>query len=175
MSSSMHRVRIEDRNSSCKQICADSRSSIIVAVVFLLAAAGASSHAADRFAKIVAEGGEPTVTAGGFVINQKRVAVLKELAARPPTADEVGIKLPRAAKLMLVETARQIAQYDPAWRIYQYKVDMPRDAVIAFFEAQGLRYDPNAANLQFGKNGGDFVDGLSQSGQHQLRVWRKPH
>ena len=149
--------------------------SIIFAVALVLAVAGASSHAADRFAKIVVQGGEPTVTAGGFVINQKRVAVQKELAARPPTADEVGIKLPPVAKLMLVETARQIAQYDPDWRIYQYKVDMPRGAVIAFLEAQGLRYDQSAANLQFGNPDGDFVDGLSQSGQHQLRVWRKPH
>jgi hypothetical protein len=147
---------------------------ITLVLAFVLASVAAGSHAADRFSKIIEQGGEPTVTAGGFVVNQKRVAVQKELATRPPTADEVGVRLPPGANLMLVETARQIAQYDPVWRIYQYKVDMPRDAVIAHFEAQGLRYDPNAAHLKFGNADGDFVDGLSQSGQHQLRVWRKP-
>ncbi len=147
--------------------------SIYLALFLGLFASG--SHAADRFAKIVDEGGDPTTTAGGFVVNQKRIAVQKELTARTPTAEELGVKLPAGAKLMLIETARQIAQYHPAWRIYQYKVELPREAVIAHFEAQGLRYDMNAANLKFGNAGGDFVDGLSQSGQHQLRVWRKPN
>ncbi len=148
-------------------------SSVCIALLIGFAASG--SQAADRFAKIVDEGGDPTVTSGGFVVNQKRVAVQKELSARPPTAEEVGVKMPPGAKLMLVETARQIAQYHPVWRIYQYKVDMPRDALIAHFESQGLRFDANAANLKFGNSGGDFVDGLSRSGQHQLRVWRKPN
>ena len=147
--------------------------SIYLALFLGLSASG--SHAADRFAKIVDEGGDPTTTAGGFVVNQKRIAVQKELTARPPTAEELGVKLPAGAKLMLIETARQIAQYHPAWRIYQYKVELPREALIAHFEAQGLRYDVNAANLKFGNAGGDFVDGLSQSGQHQLRVWRTPN
>ncbi len=101
----------------------------------LLAVIASASHAADRFARIVEEGGEPTVTAGGYVVNQKRVAVQKELTARPPTADEVGVRLPAGAKLMLVETARQIAQYHPAWRIYQYQLEAPRDAVVAHFVA----------------------------------------
>jgi hypothetical protein len=141
----------------------------------VLTAAVASSQVRDRFTKIIADAGDLTVTEGGFVVNQKRVAVQKELTARPPTAAEVGVKLPPGAKLMMVETARQIAQYDPVWRIYQYSLEMPRDEVIAYFESQGLKYDLNAANLAFGNAGGDFVDGLSQSGQHKLRVWRKPH
>jgi hypothetical protein len=144
---------------------------LVLAIGFV----ASEGHAADRFAKSVDEGGDPTVTAGGFVVNQKRVAVQKELSARPPTVEEVGVKLPPGSKLMLVETSRQIAQYHPVWRIYQYKVDLPREAVIAHFESQGLRYDVNSANLKFGNSGGDFVDGLSQSGQHQLRVWRKPN
>ncbi len=144
-------------------------------LAFLVAMYAPESQAADRFAKIVVEAGDPTVTAGGFVVNQKRVAVQKELTSRPPTAEELGVKLPAGAKLMPVETARQIAQYHPVWRIYQYRVELPREAVIAHFEAQGLRYDVNSANLKFGNSGGDFVDGLSQSGQHQLRVWRKPN
>lgn len=148
-------------------------SNFIFALV--LTAAAASGQVRDRFTKLIAEGGDPTVTEGGFVVNQKRVAVQKELTARPPTADEVGVKLPPGARLMLVETARQIAQYDPTWRIYQYNLEMPRGEVIAYFEAQGLKYDQNAANLAFGNAAGDFVDGLSQSGQHRIRVWRKPH
>lgn len=148
---------------------------IACCLALLIAMLASAVQAADRFAKIVDEGGDPTVTAGGFVVNQKRVAVQKELTARPPTAEELGVRLPAGAKLMLVETARQIAQYHPAWRIYQYRVELPREAVVAHFEAQGLKYDVNSANLKFGNAGGDFVDGLSQSGQHQLRVWRKPN
>ena len=148
---------------------------VSLCLALLIYAAASEGHAADRFAKIVDEGGDPTVTAGGFVVNQKRVAVQKELSARPPTAEEVGVKLPPGSRLMLVETARQIAQYHPVWRIYQYQVELPREAVIAHFESQGLRYDESSANLKFGKSDGDFVDGLSQSGQHRLRVWRKPN
>lgn len=80
----------------------------------------ATTHAADRFTRIVEEGGEATVTAGGFVVNQKRVAV------------------------------------------------------IAHFEGQGLSYDPQRGNLKFAGPDGEFVDGLSQNDQHQIRIWRKP-
>ena len=89
---------------------------------------------ADRFARIVEEGGEPTVTAGGYLVNQKRAAVQRELTQRPPTQDELGVKLPPGSKLQFELTARQIAQYHPAWRIYEYRVDMPRSEFIEYFQ-----------------------------------------
>lgn len=146
----------------------------VVLAAALFFGLASSAHAFDRFTKSIAEGGEPTVTSGGFVVNQQRVAVQKELTARPPTAEEVGVKLPPGATLMRVETARQIAQYHPHWRIYQYQVHLPREAVISHFVAQGLTYDENDANLKFGNPGGDFVDGLSRQDSHKIRVWRKP-
>ncbi len=133
-----------------------------------------SVPADDRFTNIVEEGPEPTVTTGGFVVNQKRVAVQKALTQRPPTADELGVRLPPGSKLMLEQTARQLAQYHPVWRIFQYSVTMPRTALIAHFEEQGLTYDQSHANLKFGSGSGDFVDGLSKEDRHQIRVWRKP-
>ena len=75
---------------------------------------------------------------------------------------------------MLVETSRQIAQYHPHWRIYQYSVTMPRKDLIAYFEGQGLTYDQHSANLKFGHDGGDFIDGLSADDRHQVRIWRRP-
>lgn len=142
-----------------------------LALALLLASSLAS---ADRFAKIVEEGGEPTTTAGGYLVNQKRVAVQKELAQRPPTADELGVKLPPGAKLQLEQTARQIAQYHPVWRIYDYRVEMPRADFIAFFEKQGLTFDKSANNLKFGNAGEDFVDGLFGDSIKSFRIWRKP-
>ena len=143
----------------------------ILVLCFLLPLA---SSAEDRFSRIVEEGGEPTVTKGGYLVNQKRVAVQKELSKRPPSGDELGVKLPAGATLMLEETSRQIAQYHPVWRIYQYKVILSRTALIEFFQAQGLMYDVHKANLSFGNSQGDFIDGLSGDDRHHIRIWRKP-
>ncbi len=44
--------------------------------------------AADRFTPIIEQAGESTVTKGGFVVNQKRVAVQSELSKRPPAPAE---------------------------------------------------------------------------------------
>jgi hypothetical protein len=143
----------------------------VMLICFLLPS---TTNAADRFTRIVEEGGEPTVTKGGYLVNQKRVAVQKELAQRPPTNEELGIKLPPGSSLMLEQTARQIAQYHPVWRIYQYKVNVAREALIQHFQAQGLTYDTSHANLKFGNASGDFIDGLSGDDQHQIRIWKKP-
>lgn len=135
--------------------------------------AATTAHA-DRWTKIVDEGGEPTVTSGGYLVNQKRVAVQKELTQRPPTPDELGVRLPPGAKLHLEQTSRQLAQYHPAWRVYEYRVDMPRAAFIDHFVQQGLAYDRSANNLKFPAAGGDFIDGLSGETIKSFRVWRKP-
>lgn len=146
---------------------------INIAFAFLVILPGVCA-ATDRFTQIVENGGEPTVTAGGYLVNQKRIAVQKELTQRPPTADELGVKLPSGSKLQLEQTARQIAQYHPAWRIYAYSVEMPRAGFIEFFEKQGLTFDKSANNLKFGNAGGDFIDGLSGETIKSFRVWRKP-
>ena len=104
---------------------------------------------ADRFARIVEEGGEPTVTAGGYLVNQKRAAVQRELTQRPPKQDELGVKLPPGSKLQFELTARQIAQYHPAWRIYEYRVDMPRSEFIEYFQKQGWTFDRSANNHEW--------------------------
>jgi hypothetical protein len=143
-----------------------------VLALTLLIAAGAAH--ADRFTKIVEEGGEPTVTSGGYLVNQKRVAVQKELSQRPPTPDELGVRLPPGAKLHLEQTARQIAQYHPFWRVYEYRVNMPRTAFIDHFVQQGLAFDRSANNLKLPGASGDFIDGLSGDTMQSFRVWRKP-
>lgn len=146
----------------------------LIAALLLCSVLPATGLAADRFAAIVENGGEPTVTKGGFLVNQKRAAVQKELTARPPTAQELGVKLPPGSRLMLEQSSRQIAQYHPDWRIYQYSVTMPRSALIAHFQDQGLRYDESNANLKFGNGADDFIDGLSPKDRHQFRIWRRP-
>ena len=129
---------------------------------------------ADRFARIVEEGGEPTVTAGGYLVNQKRAAVQRELTQLPPTQDELGVKLPPGSKLQLELTARQIAQYRPTWRIYEYRVDMPRTEFIEYFQKQGWTFDRSANNLRYGSADGDFIDGFSGEQMKKFRIWRKP-
>src|SRR6187399_943694 len=108
-----------------------------LALCAVMALSGASAFA-DRFTRIVDEGGEPTVTKGGNLVNQKRVAVQKELTQRPPTAQELGVTLPPRSTLVLETTARQIAQYHPVWRVYEYRMEMPRQAFIDYFQQQGL-------------------------------------
>jgi len=134
----------------------------------------ASSASADRFTSIVEQGGEPTVAAGGYLVNQKRVAVQRELAQRPPTADDLGVVLPPGARLQLEQTARQIAQYHPAWRVYEYRVDMPRADFMDHFQRQGLTFDRSANKLRFAEPGGDFIDGLTVDTMREFRVWRRP-
>jgi len=144
-----------------------------VTLATTLALSATLAHA-DRFAKIVEGGAEPTVTSGGYLVNNKRVAVQKELSQRPPTSEELGVSLPPGAKLLLEQTARQIAQYHPAWRIYEYRIEMSRAAFIEHFRKQGLSFDQSANHMKFGNAGGDFIDGFSGETMKSFRVWRKP-
>ena len=139
----------------------------------LVMALSSASAMADRFTKIVDEGGESTVTKGGNLVNQKRVAVQKELTQRPPGAEVLGVALPPRSTLALEQTARQIAQYHPVWRVYDYRVEMPRQAFIEHFQKQGLRFDVHANQMKFG-NGDEFVDGLFGDPIKSFRVWRRP-
>ena len=134
----------------------------------------AECFAADRFAAIVEATGEPTVTKGGYVVNQKRVAVQAELSKRPPTSQDLGVRLPPGSALKLHETAGQIAHYHPIWRVYEYRLTIPRAEFISFFEAQGLRFDKSGNLLKFDNAGNDFIDGLSGDPMTGFRVWRKP-
>ena len=143
---------------------------ILLALTLLFSATVAS---ADRFTKIVEEGAEPTTTAGGYLVNQKRVAVQKELAQRPPTASELGLTLPPGSRLQLERTARQIAQYHPVWRIYEYQIEVSRAEFIAHFQKQGMRFDQSSNQLKFGDNG-EFIDGFSGETMKSFRIWRKP-
>jgi hypothetical protein len=129
---------------------------------------------ADRFSKIVDEGGDPTVTSGGYLVNQKRAAVQRELTQRPTTPDELGVQLPLGSKLQLEQTARQIAQYHPTWRIYEYRITMSRADFIAHFQKQGLSFNQSANQLKFGNAGGDFIDGFSGDSMSTFRIWRRP-
>ena len=137
-------------------------------------ALSSASALADRFTKIVEEGGEPTVTKGGYLVNQKRVAVQKELTQRPPGGDELGVALPPRSTLVLEQTARQIAQYHPVWRVYEYRTEMPRQAFIEHFRQQGLSFDLHANQLKFGGPGEEFIDGLSGDTIKSFRIWRRP-
>jgi len=131
------------------------------------------SLAQDRFASIIDRAAESTVTSGGFIVNQKRVAIQAEIAKRPPSSAELGVKVPQDSKLRTEQTARQIAQYHPAWRVYDFSVFMPRSAFIQHFERQGLSLDPSANVLRF-PGSEDFIDGLVGEQISSFRVWRKP-
>lgn len=133
--------------------------------------------ATDRFTQIIEQAGESTVTKGGFIVNQKRVAVQKELARRLPTTAELGVKLPPKASLKLEQTARQIAQYHPVWRVYDFRISMPRSEFVKFFEAQGLVLDTHKNALLFpgtAPNDAEFIDGLFGDLISEFRIWRRP-
>jgi hypothetical protein len=139
----------------------------------LLACTAMAASAGDRFTLIIDNAPESTVNAKGFVVNQKRVLIQRELMAQRPSVAELGVRLPPGAKLKPEESARQIAQYHPAWRVYDYKLAMPRDELVRFFEAQGLRYDRSAVRFVFSE-GEDFIDGVAGDPVRGFRVWRKP-
>ncbi|MCB2021060.1 MAG: hypothetical protein KDG44_09660, partial [Burkholderiaceae bacterium] len=96
-----------------------------------------------------------------------------EITKRPPTPAELGIKLPQGSRLRAEQTARQIAQYHPVWRVYDYSVAMSRGALIQHFERQGLILDPSANVLRF-PGSEDFIDGPFGEQLSGFRVWRKP-
>ncbi len=148
--------------------------SIALVITVTLPAVCAES---DRFAQIIAQAGESTVTKGGFVVNQKRVAVQKELSRRPPTVTELGVKLPPNASLNLKRTALQIVQYNPVWRVYDFRVSMPRSEFVKFFEEQGLVFNINKNVLLFpgaAPHDAEFIDGLFGNVISEFRIWRRP-
>ncbi len=133
--------------------------------------------AQDRYTQAIESAGGPVVNSGGYLVNLKRIAVQKELSRHPPTAAELGVKVPARAKLDLVLTARQIAQYHPTWRIYDYHIAMPRAEFIQFFEAQGLVFNRSRNVLLFpgaDSQSGEFIDGLSGGEIRSFRIWRRP-
>lgn len=133
--------------------------------------------AADRFTRIVEQAGESVVNGGGFIVNQKRVAVQRELSRQAPTQAELGVKLPPRAVLKLEQTARQIAQYHAVWRVYDYRLAMPRKEFIQFFEAQGLVFEVHRNVLLFPgaePDAAEFIDGLFGDPIQEFRVWRRP-
>ena len=147
---------------------------IAVPIAVLLPSGAA---AADRFTGIVEQAGGPTVTQGGWLVNQKRVAVQAELLRRPPTRAELGVTLPNKAALNVEQTARQIAQYHAVWRVYDYRLAMPRAELIGFFQAQGLVLDVHKNVLLFpgaAPEDAEFIDGLFGDTVSGFRVWRKP-
>jgi len=148
----------------------------MTALVVLFSLAGGTAVASDRFSRIIEQAPESTVV-NGYVVNNRRVAVQKELSARPPTREELGVTIPKGARLELERTARQIAQYHPQWRIYQYAIEMPQADLIRFFTEQGLTFDPSGHKLYFSKpagNGEDFIDNLQGDPVEGFRIWRVP-
>jgi|APFre7841882630_1041343.scaffolds.fasta_scaffold07354_2 hypothetical protein len=134
-------------------------------------------RAQDRFTQVIEKAEGPVVNAGGYVVNQKRIAVQKELSQRPPTPAELGVKLPANARLNLEQTARQIAQYHPTWRVYDYRLAMPRADFIQFFEAQGLQFNRSRNVMLFPSatpDTGEFIDGLFGDSPEGFRIWRRP-
>ena len=145
--------------------------------LFFAVALPAVCAGTDRFTQIIAQAGESTVTKGGFVVNQRRIAVQKELSRRPPTSAELGVKLPPKTTLKLERTALQIVQYNPVWRVYDFRVSMPRSEFVRFFEAQGLVFDTHKNVLVFpGTAQGDaeFIDGQFGDAISNFRIWRRP-
>jgi len=137
---------------------------------------GDRAAATDRFTSIIATAPESTVV-NGYVVNNRRVAVQKELEARPPTHDELGVALPKGARLEFERTARQIVQYHPYWRIYEYSLEMPKADLLRFFTDQGLTADQSMHKLHFSKppgNGEDFIDNLQGDPVEGFRIWRIP-
>jgi hypothetical protein len=132
--------------------------------------------APDRFTSIIATAPESTVV-NGYVVNNRRIAVQKELEARPPTHAELGVAVPKSARLEFERTARQIVQYHPYWRIYEDALDMPKADLLRFFTDQGLTVDQSMHRLRFSKpagNGEDFIDNLQGDPVEGFRIWRKP-
>lgn len=151
---------------------------LLASIALVLAVAlPAVCAATDRFTQIIEQAGESTVTKGGFVVNQKRVAVQKELSRRPPTAAELGVKLPPKASLKLERTALQIVQYNHVWRVYDFRLSMPRAEFVKFFEAQGLVFDTHRNVLLFpgsSPDNAEFIDGLFGDVISEFRIWRRP-
>jgi hypothetical protein len=138
--------------------------------------AGAQDRVQDRFAAAIAGAPESTVR-DGYVVNHRREAVQREITARPPTEAELGVRLPPGARLLAEVTARQIAQYHPVWRIFQYRVAMSPDELGRFFAEQGLRYAPAEGRAYFPGatlERGDFIDGLGAAPSGGIRIWRVP-
>lgn len=136
----------------------------------------AAAFAADRLTPFF-DTGKATAT-GGFVATQQRAAVQMELSLRPPTPQELGVKLPAKATLKVESTARQMTEYDPAWRVYEYNAAaMPKAEFVRFFQGQGLTMN-TARNVLVipgqGPDGSGFVDGLQSDPVQDFRVWRKP-
>ena len=85
------------------------------------------------------------------------------------------MRLPPGAQLRLELSARQIAQYHPVWRIYQYRTSMPREDLARHFTAQGLRYEASEGRLYFPgatHERGDFIDGIADARLTGFRIWR---
>lgn len=141
----------------------------------LLLALPAAVFAADRLSPIFDNGGKAAT--GGFSATQQRAAVQMELTLRPPTPAEIGVKLPQKTTLRVEQTARQMAEYDPAWRVYEYSVGMPKAEFVKFFQAQGLTLN-TARNVLIipgpGPDGAGFIDGLQADPVQDFRIWRKP-
>jgi len=137
---------------------------------------GDQATATDRFTSIIATAPESTVV-NGHVVNNRRIAVQEELEARPPTHAELGVVVPKGARLEFERTARQIVQYHPYWRIYEYALDMPKADLLRFFTDQGLTLDQSMHRLRFSKptgNGEDFIDNLQGDPVEGFRIWRIP-
>lgn len=130
--------------------------------------------AQDRFTPIIAGAPESSVR-NGYVVNHRREALQREITARPPTEGELGVRLPAGAELRHELTARQIAQYHPVWRIYQYRVALSKEDLARHFVAQGLRFEASEGRLYFPgatRDQGDFIDGLAATGVQDFRIWR---
>jgi hypothetical protein len=71
----------------------------------------------------------------------------------------------------------QIAQYHPVWRVYAYRLEMPRSEFIQFFESQGLKLDTHKNVMLFpgaAPKDAEFIDGLIGDPISGFRVWRRP-
>jgi hypothetical protein len=140
----------------------------------LVLPAARDAGAQDRFTPVIAGAPESTVR-NGYVVNHRREAVQRELTARPPTEAELGVRLPPGAQLRHELSARQIVQYHPVWRIYQYRVALPKEELARHFTAQGLRYEASEGRAYFPnatRDRGDFIDGLGDAALTGLRIWR---
>jgi hypothetical protein len=75
----------------------------VVTAAALLAALSTplAAVAEDHFTPVIEHAGDLVANAGGYVVNQKRVAVQRELSGQSPTPAELGVQLPPKSALKL--------------------------------------------------------------------------
>ena len=136
------------------------------------------------------EGGDPPalVDPSEAIENHGEAGLVRHLAARDgvpvrslePPYDAQVAALRRnfsVEQIAVFYVARQIVQLHPVWRVYQYRVPLPKEELARHLTAQGLRYEASEGRAYFPgatHERGDFIDGLAIASGTGFRIWRMP-